>query len=135
MLLVSNDTTKERSLCVERFATLSLPKCRNGETSNMFRTKPNHCISSGRNMLLVSNDITKERHLCVERFATFLLPKCRNAETSNMFLNKHNHCICCSFPFHQSSILAKQNSIISDDCAHLSYYSISKSPTMMSPRK
>ena len=91
-------------------------------------------------MLLVSNNITKERHLCVERFATSSLPKCRNAETSNMFPNKHNHCIawegiCCSFLFHQSSILAKQNSIISDDCAHLSYYSISKSPTRMSPRK
>ena len=93
MLLVSNDTTKECHLCVERFAISLLPKCRNAETSNMLQSKPNDCISSGRNMLLVSNDTTKERHLCVERFAISLLPKCRNAETSNMFLNKHNHCI------------------------------------------
>ena len=93
MSLASNDTTKERHLCVERFATSFLPKCRNAETSNMFQSKPNHRIRSGRNMLLVSNDITKERHLCVERFAISFLPKCRNAETSNMFLNKYNHCI------------------------------------------
>ena len=93
MLLVSNKPTKERHLCVERFAISLLPKCRNAETSNMFRSKPNYCISSGRNMLLVSNKPTKERHLCVERFAISLLPKCRNAETSNMFRSKPNYCI------------------------------------------
>ena len=54
MLLIFNNITKERHLCVERFATFLLPKCRNAETSNMFRSKPNHCISLRRNMLLVS---------------------------------------------------------------------------------
>ena len=117
-MLVANDTTKECHLCVEHFAISLLPKCRNAETSNMFRSKPNHCISSGKNKLLVSNDTTKERHLCVERFTTSFLAKCRSTKTSNMFLNKHNHCIaregiCCSFPLLYLRNRTSQNRIAS----------------------
>ena len=103
MLLVFNDTTKERHLCVERFAISLLPTTPKRRNEQHVPEQAQSLFNLRRNILLVSNNTIKERHLCVERFATFLLPKCRNIETSNMFRSKPNNYISsggirCSFP-------------------------------------